>query len=167
MRDRPSCAPPSDSAEWSPSTSRPNKRADQTANNQVLHGTCGPDTFFVGPHIGVTIYAGAGNDDVRAGFNAGVTTAYLGDGNDEVSASGVVTVRAHGEAGNDILIGGSEDDFLYGGTGNDTLEGRSGTDLMTGDSGNDTFYARSGSVPESDYVSGGTGFDKATIDNAD
>lgn len=78
-----------------------------------------------------------------------------------------MAVRAYGEAGNDTLIGGSQSDFLYGGTGNDYLEGESGTDHMFGESGNDTFYALAGSLPELDYVSGGTGSDKATIDKAD
>ncbi|MBA3292277.1 MAG: hypothetical protein H0T40_00730 [Geodermatophilaceae bacterium] len=114
-----------------------------------------------------SLLAGAGNDDVRGGFNPGTTTAYLGDGNDEISASGVVTVVAFGQGGNDTLIGGSQDDYLYGGAGNDYLEGRSGTDWMVGEGANDTFSARSGSVPELDRVSGGAGSDKATVDNLD
>ncbi len=64
-------------------------------------------------------HAGAGNDDVRGGFNPGTTTAYLGDGNDEISASGVVTAVACSQGGNDTLIGGSQDDYLYGGAGSD------------------------------------------------
>ncbi|MBA3367360.1 MAG: hypothetical protein H0T99_01570 [Geodermatophilaceae bacterium] len=70
------------------------------ANNQVLNGTCGTDTFFVGRYTGVTIHAGAGNDDVRGGSNPGTTT--------------------------DTLIGGSQSDFLYGGPATTTSRGRAG-----------------------------------------
>lgn len=99
------------------------------------------------------------------GFQATVTTVYLGDGNDEVTVGGSGRLRAYGENGNDTLVGGNGDDGLYGGIGDDYIEGRNGSNYLGGDSGNDTINADSTGVLKTDFVLGGTGFDKATVDS--
>jgi hypothetical protein len=44
-----------------------------------------------------------------------------------------------GDAGNNLVIGTSEDEILVGGAGNDTLNGFGGNDLLLGGAGNDQF----------------------------
>lgn len=136
-----------------------------TYNNQVINGTCGNDTIEVGRWHGVKVHAGAGNDEVKAGYNGGTTTVYLGSGNDEVwtSSNSEKTVVAYGEAGNDVMNGGGKGDYLSGGIGTDTINGWGGSDTLYGNGGNDTFHSQS-STPLYDYVYGGTGIDKATVD---
>jgi Ca2+-binding RTX toxin-like protein len=43
-------------------------------------------------------------------------------------------------AGNDVVTGDSDDNYLYGFEGDDTLDGRGGGDELFGGSGNDTYY---------------------------
>jgi Ca2+-binding RTX toxin-like protein len=60
-----------------------------------------------------------------------------------------------GTPGNDILTGGSEDDFIIGREGNDNLNGGSGVDELSGRAGNDNLKGGSGN----DNLSGGAGND--------
>ncbi|MBY0232382.1 MAG: hypothetical protein K2W96_24145, partial [Gemmataceae bacterium] len=62
---------------------------------------------FVGLTRPVTIFAGAGNDTIRAG-NRGTTI--------------------HGQTGNDSIFGGAGNDTIFGGAGNDTIVGGAGND---------------------------------------
>src|SRR6185295_19423941 len=61
----------------------------------------------------------------------------------------------YGEAGNDTLIGGNQNDLLYGGDGNDTITDTGGTDSIDGGAGNDTLNGSYGD----DTIQGGTGAD--------
>ena len=132
-----------------------------TASNQTLHGTCGNDVFKVSRHVGVKIYAYGGNDEVKAGFNAGTTTAWLGEGDDQIYGGGLINVVAYGEGGHDTLEGSGETAWLFGGPGNDHLVAKGGNSYLQGDSGDDDLWASTG---EQDQVNGGTGFDTAWVD---
>jgi Ca2+-binding RTX toxin-like protein len=84
-----------------------------------------------------------------AGTN--VNFVYGGLGNDVFDASGVSSaVSLWGQWGNDVLIGGSGNDWLMGdewlpGGGNDWLDGGAGNDWLDGGNGDDTFVFRAGS----------------------
>ncbi|MEZ0171381.1 calcium-binding protein [Microvirga sp. TS319] len=48
-------------------------------------------------------------------------------------------VEIHGTGGNDLLVGGAEDNLIFGYDGDDTLAGGTGNNLLVGGSGNDTY----------------------------
>lgn len=102
----------------------------------------------------VTVHAQAGNDTVQIG-------------------PGVGRAMLYGDKGNDLLVGGEKDDHLDGGPDDDVLAGRGGNDVIVGglgadelygDGGNDTLLARDGTR---DFVSGGSGYDRAELDMHD
>ena len=66
-----------------------------------------------------------------------------------------------GLGGNDRIYGLSGNDTLVGGPGNDTLVGSRGRDRIYGDAGRDRISARDRTR---DYVNGGSGTDRATVD---
>src|SRR5262245_7606466 len=74
------------------------------------------------------------------------------DGNDTfVNWGAPLHVRAYGERGDDLLIGGEEDDTLYGGEGHDELWGMGDNDTLHGEAGNDTLKGQDGT----DHLEGG------------
>lgn len=112
---------------------------------------------------GDVIFQGnAGNDYFRndTGLRA---LAYGGLGNDLLIGGsnndrmdgGAGNDGLYGRLGNDVLSGGAGDDRMGGGLGNDLLLGGDGNDLMWGDSGNDTFFGGAGN----DRMWGGFGND--------
>lgn len=113
------------------------------AGDAILPGE-GPDDDIV--------YAGAGNDTVRA--ELGDDDVYAGTGNDSVWGS-VGDDLIFGEEGNDTLRGEQDNDTLDGGDGNDTIFGGRGRDTLIGGDGNDTLDGGRGD----DVISGDAGFD--------
>lgn len=95
----------------------------------------GGDDKVKGTELGDTIYAGSGNDYVKA------------EGGDDFVSGG---------SGNDVLIGGEGNDVLIGGEGDDHLEGREGDDRLYGNRGNDYLTGGSGN----DLIIGGIGDDE-------
>jgi Ca2+-binding RTX toxin-like protein len=88
-----------------------------------------------------------------------------GDGNDRFVNHTSKNSTAHGQRGNDVLIGGSGMGILAGQDGNDNLQGRSGNDSLNGGNGNDVLYGEAGNdilagVSGSDYLNGGAGNDR-------
>lgn len=97
-----------------------------------------------------------------------------GTGDDDFNNTTNVPSEAFGQAGDDVLRGGSAGDHLDGGTGDDALYGRAGNDFLTGysgddylsgGSGNDVMFGRSGADrmfggSGNDSMSGGTGEDE-------
>ena len=55
-----------------------------------------------------------------------------------------VSTELSGTDGNDILVGGNDDDVLTGGDGSDRLEGGAGDDVIYGGSGNDILTGAAG-----------------------
>jgi Ca2+-binding RTX toxin-like protein len=129
--------------------------SDQSADNgnDTLDGNGGSDNLT----------GGGGNDSLSGG--AGYDYLYGGDGNDtlDVGADGGI---AFGEAGDDIITGGSDDfgDQLYGDAGNDSLSGGAGYDILRGGDDNDTIDTgadggqASGDAGD-DSLTGGSGAD--------
>ncbi|HEX8258463.1 MAG TPA: hypothetical protein VF589_12605 [Allosphingosinicella sp.] len=93
---------------------------------------------------------GAGNDRIYGDFDpasavaAGTASfdpaAVIGDSNSvEPGPVPDDSNQLYGQAGNDLLFGGSASDNLYGGSGNDRLDGGTGSNNLYGGTGNDTY----------------------------
>jgi hypothetical protein len=90
--------------------------SQQKANVVVtLNGTPLATTAPVKGLYRVVVYGGAGNDEIRLN-----------------SKAKVLSIEAHGEGGDDMLIGGKGRDLLVGGDGVDSLYGRAGDDILIG-----------------------------------
>ena len=82
---------------------------------------------------------------VQPGFEAETFLAssvdsitFVGRAGDDVFLNNTsIPSRAFGQAGNDILIGGSADDLLAGNIGNDLIRGNGGVDRLVAGNGND------------------------------
>lgn len=113
--------------------------------------------------MGVSIYGGPGNDEIRGSayhdllFGGGGNDSIFGaDGNDLIRGqAGSDTLR--GNKGNDTLEGEDGNDILMGGGGNDTLRGGAGKDSIFGNDGNDLLHG--GRDSHSDDLFGGLGSD--------
>src|SRR5206468_1069815 len=99
----------------------------------TISGVSQPTRSFFAPLVGRIVYNGFGGDDVFDNLTS-------------------VKSSAFGGAGNDILRGGHNNDYLCGGAGNDELHGREGNDLMFGDAGDDLMRGGQGN----DRMFGGT-----------
>lgn len=99
--------------------------------------------------------------------NAGVTTAQYNvnnverifarmyGGDDTIDNQSYVNLTAYGDAGVDLMLGGTGNDSLIGGTENDFIDGRGGNDTIWGQEGADALFGDSGS----DTILGGPGND--------
>jgi hypothetical protein len=113
--------------------------------------------------IGVTVFAGGGDDDVVAGRETSADlgpgndrltgpTGVGGDGDDVLTAAGGSAAYLTGGAGADRLVGGPGPDVLHGGGGPDVLEGADGADRIVVSDG------------EPDRADGGAGDDIASYE---
>jgi len=122
------------------------------AGLERINGFTGADTIdATGNTAGITIAGGDGSDLLIGG--SGNDVFFGGTGADSI----------FGGDGNDAQISGDGDDVLVGGAGNDVMLGGAGNDSYDGGDGNDVFYiGDAGDV----VIDGGTGFDRAFINNA-
>ncbi|MEE1938281.1 hypothetical protein V1L54_02445 [Streptomyces sp. TRM 70361] len=126
-------------------------------------GTDGDDHFTIHDGVVVTL---AGDDTVFVEHGSlAFPVACLGPGDDWFGnvfpdTSGILTAfhTAHGEDGDDTLLGNRDHDDLLGGPGHDTIDGRGGADDLRGGPGDDTIDGGRGD----DTVIGGEGHD--TVD---
>lgn len=119
----------------------------------VLRGTNGDDR-------------GPGKDlDARQMPNVRTICAF--GGNDTIYANGAGD-HIYAGPGADIIYGGGGDDYIEGQGGDDVIHDdgiySGGSDTLLGQTGNDTIYANNG---QPDFVDGGTGANKCTIDGMD
>lgn len=124
------------------------------ASGQGVHIVFGPgqsgtyqflDTDAQGNFSGIEVFSATGFDDFIDGRNA----------NDMLTA--------FGNAGDDLIYGGTRGDTLRGGAGRDTIEGGAGNDQMFGDDGADSF--RLSGDAGADTITGGEGLDDSdTLD---
>lgn len=135
------------------------ERESGTALDDGLYGGPGSDQLNGG--AGADLIHGGGDDDVLTGGD-GADSLYGGQGDDLIfvstDATGVPAEAgnfAHGNLGNDQIVGGAGDDWLYGGQGNDFIAGRDGDDFISGDLGNDELSGG----PGDDILLGGAGND--------
>jgi Ca2+-binding RTX toxin-like protein len=117
---------------------------DGQADSVIVHGTAGDDVITAAGANGAARVLGlAATVDVTNAEPANDTLAIdAGAGNDVVTATGLeasaIRFAANGEAGTDVLIGGSGDDVLTGGDGDDVLIGGPGVDTLDGGAGANT-----------------------------
>ncbi len=118
----------------------------------VISGGEGADVIDVSKSaVGVTIYAGDGDDVVTSG--SGDDIIFGGGGNDIIN----------GGAGNDLINTGDGNDVIFGGGGNDIINGGAGNDLINTGDGNDVIFGGEGN----DVVDGGDGDDQIITDDGD
>ena len=151
-----------------------------TAGFDILHvlGTEGDDAVTMPTASSVTrdgtVTIGAGIDRLDITGAGGADTVTLGAltipaqvdggaGADIVDASAVaaVGVTISGGTGNDVLIGGDQDDQIAGGTGHDFIQGNTGDDQLNGGDNSDTFLQIVGDG--ADAIDGGGGDDLVGI----
>jgi Ca2+-binding RTX toxin-like protein len=129
------------------------------------------------PRASLGVSLGAGDD--RIGYLSSAEWINIeaagGDGNDTIDLTGVnapspvnggtfvrgTGARAAGGRGNDVLIGGSGDDFLDGNQDDDDLRGGAGKDFVTGNDGADKILGEAGKDslnvrPSDAVIDGGT-----------
>ena len=156
------------------------------AGNDTLLGGNGSDSLLGGSGAD-SIEAGAGNDTVVGG--SGVDTLVGGSGDDtlDYSAGGAINVNLDtgvvtndgfgsaevatdfetmiGGAGNDTVLGSSNDEYFNLGAGDDSLNAGAGNDTIISGAGADTFFGGAG-TDTIDYSSS-TGSITITVDATD
>lgn len=110
--------------------------------------------FALGPGGRVIVYGGAGNDQIFATDARAPVSLYGNAGHDLLTGGSAGDLLDGGE-GVDRLWGGPGDDTLLGGAGNDFLHGREGNDILLGGAGDDTLEGLDGR----DLLLGGLGVD--------
>jgi len=116
----------------------------------ITHGSFRTGESFLGANVRYIQFKGYGGDDDFRNDTAISSSAEGGDGND-VLKGGSGENYLNGGADNDRLIGGLQRDDLRGGSGNDMLFGRGGNDSLLGGIGNDMLFGGGGN----DSLSGG------------
>jgi hypothetical protein len=120
---------------------------DTKAPTLSIDGLGGDDTIVMKNSMSntreVVIHGGAGNDTIN-----NTNTSYYG-------VAGTTKVSVYGDAGDDVITGSVQNEFIDGGPGKDTI---------TAGPGNDTIMAADG---EADTIGCGSGADTATVDQFD
>ncbi|WP_344077856.1 M91 family zinc metallopeptidase, partial [Luedemannella helvata] len=167
-------------------------RAVAPGTRLVLRTGAGDDLVEIDRDVaaGVTVLAGAGDDDITGGGGDDLIAGLDGDdvlrgrgGRDRVAAGAgrdyvdggadADTLRggdgddtAYGLDGDDRLAGGAGVDYLDGGRGDDLIAGGAGNDALMGGRGHDSAWGGSGDDrlyggDDPDTLAGGTGADVA------
>jgi Ca2+-binding RTX toxin-like protein len=119
---------------------------DASTGVLTLNGTANNDTASVTQgNIGSRSFTATLNgttDSIVLGRQENVSeiifNGYAGD--DSFANNTHYASQAHGGAGDDVLMGGSNRDILNGNRGDDELRGNDGQDLLDGGGGRDTLY---------------------------
>ncbi|MBW4551686.1 MAG: calcium-binding protein [Aphanocapsa sp. GSE-SYN-MK-11-07L] len=123
---------------------------------------------------------GLGSNDVFTVNNLSNTSVQEvffdgGAGNDALIGTRTHTrLQADGGSGDDLLIGGSANDYLYGNDGNDRIKGGNGDDILIGGTDSDSYVFNSGVAFNAalgvDTIQGfensGSSFDKIVLDKS-
>jgi Ca2+-binding RTX toxin-like protein len=139
-----------------------NELANVLRGNSVINtlsGLDGDDTIYAGDSD--TAVGGSGNDTLVS--ENSVSWNYLwGEAGDDVLVGGSYSGFFAGGLGNDIITGGAGINFIWGddqdaatGGGNDTITGGNGYDYVMAGEGDDVVYGNDGG----DYLSGNQGND--------
>lgn len=103
-----------------------------------LVGNDGNDTYVID----------SAADKIIESANQGVDTVVVGYDSysiadepnlENITLTGLLTINATGNTGNNYLTGNNRNNVLNGGEGNDTLDGNGGVDTLIGGLGNDTY----------------------------
>ncbi|MEZ4319371.1 MAG: calcium-binding protein [Myxococcota bacterium] len=100
------------------------------------------------PHDDTFVYLGTGSDILDASgwvTTSTTVTRILGEsGGDMIDGASLTVNHIDGGPGNDVIIGGLDDDVLFGGEDNDQLTGSFGDDVLQGGEGADELFGDSG-----------------------
>lgn len=102
---------------------------------------------------GAALCNGTEGDDIITGTTDGAVIRGLG-GNDYIKGDYYGFNYIYGDDGNDILIGGFQNDGLYGGNGSDRYDGLEGDDSIY-----EVYHQVGSFVNNDDIISGGVGND--------
>jgi Ca2+-binding RTX toxin-like protein len=116
-------------------------------SQDIFFSNGGTDVLY-GSNLNDAIFYNNGTFQDGVGGINGIQQFYMGLGDDiaDFSAHGPGGVSyakqllVHGEDGNDVIVGGANNDELYGDAGNDTVVGNAGGDNIFGGIGNDILY---------------------------
>jgi Ca2+-binding RTX toxin-like protein len=114
----------------------------------------GGDDHILGSYYTGEIWGGDGNDTLD-NTNAGYGMPMHGEAGDDVLIGGSGYETLTGDAGNDEIYGNYGYDNLFGGDGDDLMDGGSFGDNLQGGNGNDTMYG----AGDADVMEGGAGDD--------
>jgi Ca2+-binding RTX toxin-like protein len=118
---------------------------DDAERTVEVLGTEGADVIFVTSQGNELIVSIRGGRHVFDASKVDLVRISSGGGNDRISGLRAdVRLEINGEAGNDLIIGGTLNDTLAGGAGRDNLYGRDGDDTLNGDDGNDGLVGGAG-----------------------
>jgi Ca2+-binding RTX toxin-like protein len=118
-----------------------NGQGDGAADSVVLSGSSGDDVAHVFGDAGFVSVLGLAAQINISGSEAASDKLFFNmqAGDDVVEASalaaGIISLTAHGDDGNDILIGSAAADLLFGDAGDDVLLGGPGQDVLDGGTG--------------------------------
>lgn len=131
-----------------------------------LVGNVGNDTYIID----------SASDIIVEGANQGIDTVSVAYGNysiatkpnlENITLTGLLTINATGNTGNNYLTGNNRNNVLDGGAGNDTLDGNGGVDTLKGGAGNDVYILdNSGDVVDLVLETANAGID-TVITNSD
>ncbi|MGB3292800.1 MAG: calcium-binding protein [Phormidesmis sp.] len=136
---------------------------DGAADTVILNGSDQADIITVSGTPGDVTVLGLGAEIKIIGAELDrdllVINGLAGDDIIDASnlAAGAMQLLIDGGEGNDILIGGGEDDTIIGGEGNDFVDGKGGDDRAFLGAGEDVFLWNPGEG--SDTIDGGAGYD--------
>jgi Ca2+-binding RTX toxin-like protein len=97
-----------------------------------------------GVHVTVGGPAGGDGADNEADTVCAAVLGVTGTAYADILVAGSAKSALTGEGGDDLLVGGPQNDFLYDYLGNDTLVGNAGDDRLNGGAGSDALYAGTG-----------------------
>ena len=122
------------------------------------------DAVVFGAVRGTGLFAGDGNDVVRAGGYPKAGFLVWGEGGDDTITGSIAADTIYGDDndprewvkpfGNDVIYGGDGDDMLCGCAGNDAIYGQNGNDFLDGGE-------------DADMLDGGAGEDFGVYDELD
>ena len=124
--------------------------------NDLIRGSNADN--IIGAGFGLDTVYGMGGHDLLAVASRNhydPDTVYGGEGNDWIETTGAARLTAHGEGGNDKIVGGSANDTLSGGSGTDSIYGNDGADDISGGDWRDHLFGG----PGNDLIRGGRGDD--------
>ncbi len=123
-------------------------------------GGAGDDLYLIGSRGQLPVEAAGGGRDTVASTVSLTLPAHV---EGLVLAAGAGPIGGTGNAGANSITGNESANILSGGAGDDTLAGGAGPDRLIGGEGDDLLDGASG-LGEVDWLSGGPGDDRYTID---
>ena len=123
-------------------------------------------SFLLSDVARVEVYGGRGDDSIRFDESTDLVPLPLiahGEAGNDTLVGGFLNDELYGDAGSDALFGNDGNDQMYGGVGDDLLAGGFNDDFLDGEGGDDTLYGEAGF----DTLRGGAGRGRDMLDGGD